>query len=139
MHKEHNEFDTSGYDTSFEESSFWDILDRNLRRLGHQIIEKVFLAYYVAIDPATPPWARTALCGALGYFVLPMDAVPDFVPVVGFADDASVLAAALVAVAVCVTGDHFAQAREQMRRWGFKFEGDGPDDGEAPVNMAAAA
>ncbi len=133
MPNEKDEFDTSASDTSFEETSFWDTLGRNLRRLGDHVIEKILLAYYVAIDPATPAWARTALFGALAYLGLPLDAVPDFLPGVGFADDVSVLAAALVAVAVFVTSDHFAQAHDQMRRWGFRFE----DDSEAP--MAAAA
>lgn len=65
-------------------------------------------AYYAAMDPATPRKAKAVLFAALGYFVLPSDAVPDILVGFGFADDATVLATALSIVG--------AQVRERHRR-----------------------
>jgi uncharacterized membrane protein YkvA (DUF1232 family) len=50
-------------------------------------------------------WARTRIYGALAYFVLPFDAVPDFLPGAGYADDLGVLAFALFTVASYVDAD----------------------------------
>ena len=51
--------------------------------------------YFCLLDPATPIWVKATAAAALAYFILPFDAVPDFLPIVGLSDDASVLAAAL--------------------------------------------
>ena len=61
--------------------------------------EDLLAAYYCAFDHATPVQVKATLVGALAYFVLPFDAVPDMLPVVGFTDDAAVLLAALRMVA----------------------------------------
>ena len=55
---------------------------------------------------------RYTLLGALGYFVLPIDALPDIMPFLGFTDDAAVLAAAIAAVAGSITVEHRARAKE---------------------------
>ena len=60
--------------------------------------EDLVAAYYCAIDPATPARVRGILLAALAYFVLPFDAVPDILAGIGFADDMTVLAAAIAAV-----------------------------------------
>lgn len=126
-----------GFDDTFEEESFWEAVSHWARRLGHGALEKVLLAYYVGVDPRTPPWARTALLAALGYFALPVDAVPDVLPAVGFSDDVTVLAAALAAVVTCVNDEHLSSASEQLRRWGFAGDDGpddrGPDDGDVPA------
>src|SRR5262245_22853190 len=57
--------------------------------------EDLLTAYYCAFDRNTPNQVRAALLGALAYFVLPFDVLPDLLPIVGFTDDAAVLAAAI--------------------------------------------
>jgi uncharacterized membrane protein YkvA (DUF1232 family) len=70
--------------------------------------------YYCMLDPATPVWVKATVAGALAYFILPFDAIPDFMPLVGVSDDASVLAAALAAVSAHVTDAHRQRARAWM-------------------------
>lgn len=91
-------------------------------RLGKALLEKALLAYYVAIDPETPAWARSALIAALAYLGLPFDGLPDPTPIVGFSDDLAVLIGALAAVAVCVRIRHIRLARARMRAWGIRVE-----------------
>jgi uncharacterized membrane protein YkvA (DUF1232 family) len=92
---------------------FWN----KLRRLGARLpfAEDLLAAYYCAFDRDTPFQVKAALVGALAYFVLPFDAVPDFLPVLGFADDAAVLATALRLVASHIRPVHRETARRTLQ------------------------
>jgi uncharacterized membrane protein YkvA (DUF1232 family) len=89
-----------------------------LRQVASRIpfAEDVIAAYYCALDRETPTKVRAVLIGALAYFVLPADAIPDFLPVLGFTDDAGVIAAALAMVARHITDRHREAARAALQR-----------------------
>jgi uncharacterized membrane protein YkvA (DUF1232 family) len=91
---------------------FWAKLKRAGRRLP--FIEDLLAAYYCAIDPATPKRVKLVLAGAIAYFVLPADAVPDLLPLLGFADDAAMLAAAIAQVADAINDGHRWKARQVL-------------------------
>jgi uncharacterized membrane protein YkvA (DUF1232 family) len=76
--------------------------------------EDLLTAYYCAFDRDTPLHVKTALVGALAYFVLPFDAVPDFLLMVGFADDAAALLAALRLVTAHIRPVHRDAARAAL-------------------------
>ena len=78
--------------------------------------EDLLTAYYCAFDRATPLPAKAALVAALAYFVLPYDVVPDMLPVLGFADDAAVLATAIRMVAAHIRPEHRDAARQALAR-----------------------
>ena len=92
--------------------SFW----RKLRRVAAQIpfTEDLLAAYYCAFDRNTPLQVKATLVGAIAYFVLPVDAIPDVLPVLGFADDAAVLAAAINLVAGYILPLHRNAARAAL-------------------------
>jgi uncharacterized membrane protein YkvA (DUF1232 family) len=75
--------------------------------------EDALSGWFCARDPRTPARVRYTLMMALGYLVLPVDAIPDFLPLLGFSDDAAVIAAAIATVAGSITDDH----REKARSW----------------------
>ena len=79
-------------------------------------IEDLVTAYYCAFDRETPLQVKAALVGALAYFILPYDLVPDVLPALGFADDAAVLATAIRMVAVHIRPEHRAAARAALAR-----------------------
>jgi uncharacterized membrane protein YkvA (DUF1232 family) len=81
--------------------------------------EDAVAAFHCATDPATPLAIRATLFGALAYFVLPFDAIPDFLPGLGFTDDAAVLVAAFTAARVHITEAH----REKARAWLLSAQG----------------
>lgn len=93
---------------------FWPKLRRFAASLPFG--EDALAAYFCAFDRETPNGVRLTLLAALAYFVLPADAVPDFLPMLGFADDASVLAAALVAVGGAINSTHREAARAALSR-----------------------
>lgn len=76
--------------------------------------EDLAAAYYCALDPATPHRVRAALLAALAYFVLPFDAVPDFLVGIGFSDDITVLVATIALVRAHITESHRERARAAM-------------------------
>lgn len=91
---------------------FWGKARRVARRLP--FAEDLLAAYYCAFDHATPLQVKAALLGALAYFVLPFDVVPDILPLVGFTDDAAVLVTALRLVSTHMRPEHRASARRAL-------------------------
>jgi uncharacterized membrane protein YkvA (DUF1232 family) len=78
--------------------------------------EDLLAAYYCAFDRATPLQVKATLVGAIAYFVLPFDAIPDVLPVLGFTDDAAVLMTALKLVASSIQPVHREAARATIER-----------------------
>ena len=78
--------------------------------------EDLLAAYYCAFDRETPRHVQAALLGALAYFILPFDFMPDMLPILGFTDDAAVLAAAIRMVASNITPEHREAARAALKR-----------------------
>ena len=93
---------------------FWTKIKRLATRLP--FAEDILAAYYCAFDRQTPRHVQVALLGAIAYFILPFDFVPDMMPVLGFTDDAAVLATALRMVASHITPEHRQAARDALRR-----------------------
>lgn len=92
--------------------NFWRALKRIARHtpFAHDLAA----AFYCARDPATPMKVRMILFGALGYFILPLDAISDFLPLVGFTDDIAVLTLALATVATAIKPEHRQKAEEAL-------------------------
>ncbi|HQS16051.1 YkvA family protein [Reyranella sp.] len=97
--------------------NFWQKARRNLGRVP--FTEDAVAAFYCASDSATPLPIRATLFGALAYFVLPFDAIPDLLLGLGFTDDAAILVAAFTAARMHITEDHRARARA----WLLKEQG----------------
>jgi uncharacterized membrane protein YkvA (DUF1232 family) len=93
---------------------FWIKLKRVVARLP--FAEDLLAAYYCAFDKETPRHVQGALLGAVAYFILPFDFIPDMLPVLGFTDDAAVLATAIRLVASHITEDHRQAARAALKR-----------------------
>ena len=93
---------------------FWTKAGRVAARLP--FAEDMLAAYYCAFDQATPFQVKAALVGALAYFVLPFDFVPDVLPLLGFTDDAAVLLTALRMVAGHLRPEHRDAARAALER-----------------------
>jgi uncharacterized membrane protein YkvA (DUF1232 family) len=93
-----------------------DRLWATLKRAARQIpfADEVVAAWFCALDPKTPRRVRLGLLAALAYFVAPIDALPDILPLVGFSDDAGVLMAAIALVRSHITADHREAAKRAM-------------------------
>ena len=94
------------------ERDFW----RKLLKLAARLpfAEDLAAAYFCAIDPVTPARVKGILIGALAYFVIPFDAIPDFIAGFGFTDDAAVLAMAVRLVSKHLKDSHYVRARAAL-------------------------
>ena len=105
------------YEKEYSETSFWDKLKKYAVVAGKEVVEKALILYEALKDKDTPAWARGVIIAALGYFISPIDAIPDTVPMAGYADDLGALAAALAAIAAHVKDEHVNNARATLKRW----------------------
>jgi uncharacterized membrane protein YkvA (DUF1232 family) len=116
---------------SFQGATFWNRSDteadetlvrrgfwRKCRRVAAKLpfAEELLAAYYCAFDRSTPLHVKAALVATLAYFVLPADLIPDFLPGLGYADDAASLAATMRLVAAHILPTHRAAAAEALER-----------------------
>ena len=94
--------------------NFW----RRLKRVAASIpfAEELLAAYYCAFDKDTPLRVKATLLAAIAYFILPIDAIPDVLPVIGFTDDAAVLATAINLVASHIRPAHREAARDALAK-----------------------
>lgn len=90
---------------------FWRKLKSTLSYLP--FAETFLAAFFAATDPKTPAGAKAVLLGALGYFIVPLDIVPDLLGAFGYGDDLAVILAAIKAVESSITEAH----REKARAW----------------------
>jgi uncharacterized membrane protein YkvA (DUF1232 family) len=93
---------------------FWTKLKRVAAKVP--FTEELLAAYYCAFDHQTPRHVQAALLGAIAYFILPFDFIPDMLPVLGFTDDAAGLATAIRMVAGHITPEHRDAARAALKR-----------------------
>jgi uncharacterized membrane protein YkvA (DUF1232 family) len=91
---------------------FWEAVKRLARNLP--FTEDLAAAYFCAFDPATDFKVKATLLGALAYFILPIDLIPDAIPLLGFTDDAAVLALALKTVGDAIRPEHRDKARATL-------------------------
>lgn len=110
---------------------FWPKLRRFAARVP--FAEEAAAAWYCARDPATPSYVRAILVGALAYFVIPTDVIPDIIAGIGFTDDATVLVAAVQTVRKHIQPGHREKARAALARLA-----DVDDQGE-PVTSGSSA
>jgi uncharacterized membrane protein YkvA (DUF1232 family) len=93
---------------------FWAKLKRVAASLP--FANDLLAAYYCAFDRETPLHIKAALMGALAYFVLPFDVMPDVMPLLGYTDDAAVLATAIRLVAGHIKPEHRQAAEAAIER-----------------------
>jgi uncharacterized membrane protein YkvA (DUF1232 family) len=78
------------------------------------LAQETVAMYFCLLDARTPIWVKATAAAALAYFIMPLDAMPDLLPVVGLSDDAGVIAATLTAIAAHITDEHRAKAKGWM-------------------------
>lgn len=112
-----NKINYSDYSGEYSESKLWSKIKKVAASAGKSLIYNVLLLYYVMLEPTVPIAYKTMIIGALGYFILPLDLVPDVIPVAGYADDAAALAALVKTVNDCITPQIKAKANAKLAEW----------------------
>jgi uncharacterized membrane protein YkvA (DUF1232 family) len=105
------------YDGFYSEQDFWAKIKTFALKMGEEILEKALWLYYVLQTPDVPVRIKALIYSALGYLILPLDLIPDTIPVVGFSDDLIVLSSAVAAAALYITPEIKRKTREQLDNW----------------------
>lgn len=90
-YEEFNQSDAENYGKHYSESGFWDKMKNLGKKAGGKVAYPALLLYYVLKSRDVPVKIKGMIIGALGYLILPVDLIPDFIPVAGYADDLGVL------------------------------------------------
>lgn len=101
----------------YNEDGFWDKVKKYAKKAGLKVIYLALVLYYTANAETTSLSKKGIIYGALGYFILPIDLIPDAIPVVGFSDDLAALVACVAAVASCITPEIKNQAEGKLTAW----------------------
>jgi uncharacterized membrane protein YkvA (DUF1232 family) len=104
----------SDYNSYFSEEGFRKKVKVHYKSAGFKLLESVISLYFSFRDSDTPKWAKSVILGALGYFILPIDIIPDFIPIAGFTDDVATIAAAFATVALYVKNEHISKAKKTV-------------------------
>jgi uncharacterized membrane protein YkvA (DUF1232 family) len=112
-----------GYLNSYSEKPFFNKIKKVSKKSGINIIYAGLLLYYTLKKPLLPKWAKRTILGALGYFIAPIDAVVDIIPVGGYADDLGVFVLALAAVAMFIDEEVKDKAKAKLRTWFGEYDG----------------
>ncbi len=109
------------YSENYSEKGLWEKISKFAKEAGRDVIEKALVLYFAASDPDTPKKSKAIIFSALGYFILPLDAIPDITPILGFTDDLGAIALALATVAAHIKPEHREKAKQKIVQW---FGGD---------------
>lgn len=101
------------HSSAFSDQAFWSKVKRYARKAGLTVLEPAMQMYYALQDGDTPAWAKATIVGALGYFIFPLDLIPDMLPGV----DLGVLVGAMGVVAAHIKAEHKALAADKLRLW----------------------
>ncbi len=100
--------------SNFTDNGFWNKLKRVALKAGAKLIYIALILYYELKDPAVSIKEKGIIIGALGYFILPLDLIPDTIPVAGYTDDFAALMAAYGYVRAYLTPDVVQRVHNKM-------------------------
>lgn len=104
----------NNYGSHFSDAGFWSKVKLKSKTIGKNVLEPAFTLYQSLKDKDTPVWARATIVAALGYFISPVDAIPDPVLFFGYSDDLGVISTAMTAVYSHIKNEHSRMAAELL-------------------------
>lgn len=105
------------YAVFFSENSLLGKIKNYFREAGTKVVYSALLLYYAFTRKETPVWAKNIILGVLGYFIAPIDALPDLTPLVGYTDDLGVLSFGLVTLACYINQEVKDKAKVKLKQW----------------------
>lgn len=118
------------YSFSYSAGKLWRKIERSAKQAGAKTVYAALVLYYALYSPTISHKDRTIIIGALGYFILPIDLIPDFIAGAGYTDDIAALLYAAYKVARNITPEVKEKARAKVTEW---F---GPDVDESEFDLS---
>lgn len=106
----------------YNEDGFWEKVREVAKKAGLKVIYLALLLYYTASADTTDIKQKAMIYGGLGYFILPIDLIPDAIPLIGFTDDLAALVAVAKGVMESITPEIRQQAIDKLKEWFGDFD-----------------
>jgi uncharacterized membrane protein YkvA (DUF1232 family) len=111
-----NEMQLVKYEKEYSESRLWEKIKKVAKKAGIKVIYYVLVLFYALQSENVTIAEKALIVAALGYFILPLDLIPDFIPIAGYGDDAAVLYG-LIKTLDCIDERVKAQAKSKLKEW----------------------
>ena len=121
LEKDQQDMNLKKYEKEYSESELWKKIGEVAKMAGLRVIYYVLLLYYSLQSDTVSLKEKALIIGALGYFILPVDLVPDFIIGLGYGDDAAALVA-VVKMLENLNDDIKAQAKNKLKTWFEDFD-----------------
>lgn len=105
------------YQDNYSEKNLINKINKVARKAGLKVIYYALILYYTAISSSTPIKDKSIIFGALGYFILPIDIIPDIIPFFGFTDDLTALISVISTISHNITPEIKLQAKNSLSKW----------------------
>lgn len=114
--EKYKKYNVDKYKDNYSESGLFSKITGSIKKAGLSLIYKALQLFYVAQNPNVPMKIRAAIIAPLGYFISPIDLIPDITPLVGFTDDAAVIAGAMMIAQFYINDDVRQRAKDTIRK-----------------------
>lgn len=114
--------DLEKYKGEYSDSKLMTKLKRFAKAAGLKVVYMALVGKELMSSPEVPLQTKVIIAGALGYFIMPIDLIPDLLVGVGYTDDAAALLAAIVTAKVYVNDDMRDRAKEKLHLWFGEFD-----------------
>jgi|LauGreDrversion4_2_1035121.scaffolds.fasta_scaffold1040847_2 uncharacterized membrane protein YkvA (DUF1232 family) len=108
---------TAEHSEAYSEDGFWQKIKTFAQKIGASGLYYALVLYYMWDDPKISATDKTLIIAALGYLILPVDLIPDVMPMIGFSDDISAMVMVLKKLKGSLTEEHREQATQKLREW----------------------
>ena len=120
--------DLSKYESEFSFDNLMNKIKESAKKAGLKAIYMALLLYYALESPTISTMDKAIIYGALGYFICPIDIIPDILPFIGLTDDIAVLAWAFSRVKRNVTDMTREKAKTKLKIWFGNYDESEIDD-----------
>lgn len=105
------------YAPKYDENQVLAKIKKSIRLVGRGMVWTIAALYVVAKSPKVPTGYKAMALGALAYFGIPVDAIPDVLPVIGYSDDIAVMSAAVGGIAHVLDAGLMANVNDKLIEW----------------------
>lgn len=103
------------YSSNYSESGLWSKLASAAGKAGKELVTNVLILFYAL--PEASVTDKAIIIGALGYFICPIDAIPDMLGPLGYTDDAGIVASAVAKVRLSASNSVISKAKAKCKEW----------------------
>lgn len=114
--EKYKKYGVDKYSKDYSEAGLFSKITGSIKKAGLGLIYKALQLFYVAQNPNVPMKIRAAIIAPLGYFISPIDLIPDITPFVGFTDDAAVIAGAMLIAQFYINDEVRQKAKDTIRK-----------------------